>query len=92
MAIDAYVWLAYRLHALDWPTPISWIALHKQFGAGFNLVRQFKAKFRGPLDLALAVYPEAKVDICSQGLVLHPSPAPVPEHKAPRVMRLNSYR
>jgi hypothetical protein len=92
MAIDAYVWLAYRLHALGRPTLISWAALHKQFGAGFNLVRQFKAKFREPLDLALAVYPEAKVDICSQGLVLHPSPAPVPEHKAPNVMRLNNYR
>jgi Plasmid encoded RepA protein len=36
-AIDAYDWLAYRLHSLMKPTPISWAAVHAQFGAGFRL-------------------------------------------------------
>jgi hypothetical protein len=89
MAIDAYVWLAYRLHALNSPISMTWAALHGQFGAGFNLVRQFKAKFREPLALALAVYPEAKVDIGERGVVLHPSPAPVPENKTSGVVRLS---
>lgn len=92
MAIDAYVWLAYRLHVLGGPIPITWAALHKQFGAGFNIVRQFKAKFREPLTLALAVYPEARVDIGEQGIVLHPSPAPVPEDRTSRAGRLTSRR
>lgn len=92
MAIDAYVWLAYRLHALSGPTPMTWVALHRQFGAGFNLVRQFKAKFREPLALALAVYPEAKVDIGERGVVLHPSSAPVPEDKTPGTVRFTSRR
>ena len=89
MAIDAYVWLAYRLHALNSTISMTWAALQGQFGAGFNLVRQFKAKFREPLALALAVYPEAKVDIGERGVVLHPSPAPVPENKTSGVVRLS---
>jgi len=36
MALDLYVWLAYRLHILQKPTPIRWTRLHQQFGAGFN--------------------------------------------------------
>jgi hypothetical protein len=92
LAIDAYVWLAYRLHALGEPTPLTWTALHRQFGAGFSLVRQFKAKFREPLALALAVYPEAKVDIGDKSIVLHPSPAPVPEDRTPGVVRFLSRR
>jgi hypothetical protein len=92
LAIDAYVWLAYRLHALSGPTPITWVALHRQFGAGFSLVRQFKAKFREPLALALSVYPEAKIDIGEQKVVLHPSPAPVPESRTPGIVQLITRR
>jgi hypothetical protein len=35
LAIDVYIWLAYRLHSLIKPMPVSWQALHTQFGAGF---------------------------------------------------------
>jgi hypothetical protein len=37
MALDLYAWLAYRLHVLKAPTPVSWTALKGQFGAGFDL-------------------------------------------------------
>jgi hypothetical protein len=89
MAIDIYVWLAYRLHVLAEATPITWKALHAQFGAGFSQVKHFKPKFQEPFRLAMAVYPEAKVDIDEQGLILYPSPAPVPEHRAQGVVRLS---
>lgn len=79
MALDVYVWLAYRLHVLNQPTPLSWPALYQQFGAGFKLLRQFKPEFRKALSYALAVYPEAKVIESSDGVVLHPSRPPVPE-------------
>jgi hypothetical protein len=39
MAIDLYVWLAYRLHALSGPVPVSWQALRRQFGAGYSELR-----------------------------------------------------
>lgn len=85
LAIDLYIWLAYRLHSLSRPTPVSWAAIHAQFGAGFRLVRQIKPTFVEALTLALAVYPEARVDIEKGGVVLHPSPPAVPKVVARRL-------
>lgn len=76
-ALDAYVWLAYRLHALSGPTPISWAALHQQHGVGYARVRDFKKRFLPTLAAALAVYPEARVDVTDDGLILHPSAPPI---------------
>jgi hypothetical protein len=77
LALDVYIWLAYRLHVLPWVTPVTWTALHGQFGAGFKAIRQLKPTFREALTLALAVYPEAKVEEDAAGMVLHPSPPAV---------------
>jgi hypothetical protein len=77
MALDAYAWLAFRLHSLKGPVPITWSALKVQFGAGFASLRHFKETFSGNLSLATAVYPEAKVDVNDRGLTLMPSPPPV---------------
>jgi len=81
MAIDIYVWLSYRLHVLGRATPITWAAVHGQFGAGYRAVRQFKPRFIECLKTALAVYPDARVDVTDAGLVLHPSAPPVPERE-----------
>jgi hypothetical protein len=85
LAIDVYIWLAYRLHSLGKPTPVTWAALHAQFGAGFRLIRQIKPTFLEALQLALAVYPEARVDIEREGVVLHPSAPAVPRPEARRL-------
>jgi hypothetical protein len=85
MAIDVYIWLAYRLHSLSKPTTVSWTAVHGQFGAGFRLVRQIKPTFLEALNLALAVYPEAGVRIEREGVVLYPSPPAVPKAEARRL-------
>ncbi len=77
MALDLYAWLAYRLHALQKPTPITWRALKPQFGMGFGRMDNFRARFLDNLKLALAVYPDAKVDVEEAGLILHQSPPPV---------------
>ncbi len=76
-ALDAYAWLAYRLHSLTGPKPVTWKALMSQFGAGFSRLDNFRARFLPNLKLALAVYPEAKVDINEKGVVLYPSKPPV---------------
>ena len=84
-AIDVYCWLAYRLHSLNKPTPISWSALKVQFGAGVSQMNNFRHRFLPNLKLALAVYPEARVEVSDdgRGLVLHPSRPPVtPRHVA----------
>ncbi|MDO9711791.1 replication protein RepA [Paracraurococcus lichenis] len=82
MAIDFYVWLAYRLHALDRPVPISWAALKSQFGQSYAVARKFRRDATANLVLALAVYPEAKLVIDDKdGLILYPSPPPVAERR-----------
>jgi hypothetical protein len=85
LAIDVYVWLAYRLHSLHKPTPLLWTAIHSQFGGGFRAVRHLKPVMLDALRLALAVYPEARVNVREEGLVLHPSPPAVPKAEARRI-------
>jgi hypothetical protein len=87
-AIDVYIWLAYRLHALTRPTPVTWAAIHAQFGAGFRLIRQLKPTFLEALQMALAVYPEASVQVEDSGLLLHPSPPAIPRAEAKRLQIL----
>lgn len=79
MSIDVYIWLAYRLHILSKPQPISWPALFAQFGGGFGHIWSFKPKFKVVLDQALAVYQDANVTLSDDGIILHPSPPPVPK-------------
>lgn len=84
LALDIYIFLAYRLHVLDKPTKVSWGSLFKQFGASYSEKRFFVARFKDPLELALAVYPEAHVEVDESGLTLHPSPSPVPKARLPK--------
>jgi len=78
MALDIYCWLAYRLHVLPAQRSISWKALHAQFGTGFIRLDHFRPRFTENLQLALAVYRDARVEISPKGLVLEPSRPPVP--------------
>jgi hypothetical protein len=52
----------YRLHVLQKPTTVNWGAPHGQFGVGFKAIRHFRPTFLGNLRLALAAYPDARVD------------------------------
>ncbi len=77
MALDVYCWLAYRLHVLPGARNISWKALHAQFGAGFTRLDHFRTRFLENLELAAAVYRDARVETGLKGLTLHPSRPPV---------------
>jgi hypothetical protein len=87
-AIDVYCWLAYRLHSLAGPKLVTWAALRAQFGRAMPGAAQFKYYFKVTLELALAVYPDAKVDVDDRGLTLYPSRPPV----SPRVIALGGKR
>lgn len=86
VSLDLYIWLAYRLHTLQRPTPVRWTALREQFGAGYTQVKLggWKRDFLKALAPAVSAYPEARVDVEDEGLVLHPSRPPV----APRALAL----
>jgi hypothetical protein len=73
MVIDVYVWLAYRLHALKKDVEVGWPALHAQFGAGFGRLRRFRGHFIECLALAVAAYPEARIELGDHGVILRPS-------------------
>jgi hypothetical protein len=81
-ALDCYIWLAYRLHSLSGPRLVTWKALKGQHGSGFKELYHFKSKFPGVLQLALAVYPAANVEVVNEGIILKPSRPPV----APRAV------
>lgn len=77
MALDLYCWLAYRLHVLPGTRAVSWKALKSQFGTGFSRMDHFRPTFKDNLSLAMAVYPDAAVDVTEKGLMLQPSRPPV---------------
>jgi hypothetical protein len=77
MSLDIYVWLAWRCHQLNKPTPISWPAIFAQFGGGFRAMKHFKPSFIEALGAAHAAYPEAMIDVEERGIILHPSRPPV---------------
>jgi replication initiator protein len=78
MAIDIYLWLAFRLHSLPKETQVSWDKLWRQFGSRVGLLKNFRPQFEGPLHLALSAYKQARVRVHDRGLLLEPSPAPGP--------------
>ena len=73
MVIDVFIWLSYRLHALKRDVEVGWPALHAQFGAGFTRLRRFREHFIECLALAMAAYPEAKLELSERGVILKPS-------------------
>ena len=84
LSLDVYIWLAYRLHTLDRPTPVRWAALSDQFGGTYARRRDFVRDFKKALAPAVTAYPEARVEVEDGGLVLHPSHPPV----APRLFAI----
>ena len=86
MAIDTYVWLAYRLRALQKPKTIPWPDVQNQFGPQFSRLRKFRESFVQVLKNVMLVYPEAKVDVSDAGVILYPSPPAVPERTTVQVL------
>jgi hypothetical protein len=82
MALDLYMWLAYRLRSLENEKAIGWAALKGQFGGGVSAMRNFKPLFSENLQLALSVYRTANVVMTSTGVLLRPSPPPVPQRSS----------
>ena len=76
-AMDCYLWLAYRLHALSSNRLVTWAALKGQFGGGVKELFHFKPAFMKSLSLAMAVYPNANIEAVPEGLILKPSRRPV---------------
>lgn len=70
MALDVYCWLVYRLCQLEKPLPLSWEALWRQFGQGFDRSHMFKFRqfFRRILVEVRSVYKAARIEEPPRGL------------------------
>jgi hypothetical protein len=77
LALDLYYWLAHRLYSVRKPTLVPWALLARQFGSQYAVLRQFKAQVVKQLRVISLAYPQARVNITGDGLLLSPSPLPV---------------
>jgi hypothetical protein len=73
MDLDVYAWLVHRLFHLHKPSMVSWEQLSNQFGHNYREPRTFRRFFLDSLKRVSAVYPEAKLNIGSSGVLLLPS-------------------
>ena len=74
---DVYLMLCYRLHRLNAKgVKVTWKQWQEQFGqeyTGSDSLRNFKDRFIPAVKDALSVYPDAKVEIVTGGLMLRKS-------------------
>jgi hypothetical protein len=79
LALDAYQWLAYRYAYLKKPSQPTWEQLSLQFGSNCARPRKFKESFAEVLRTVKTVYPQARFEVSDKGLLLLPSPTPIPK-------------
>ncbi len=78
LALDLYAFLAYRLPRLREPLRLSWAAVTAQFGTADTPPRKMAQLIRDALTEVRAAYPDARVEVVREGLILRQSPPSVP--------------
>jgi len=81
LALDTYTWFTHRLHRVRKPTgaKLSWANLREQFGQEYADPKNFKREMTKAIRQVLAVYPDAHVEDVPGGILLLPSPPPIPK-------------
>jgi hypothetical protein len=77
LAIDVYMWLAYRLYRVEKSIFFSWEKILQHFAPEYKDKKDFRKKFITALSHVRQVYPAAQVDVIRGGIVLHQSPPPI---------------
>jgi hypothetical protein len=85
MGLDAYAWLAQRLHRIapGQRTCVSWVSLAEQFGSGYGQLRAFRRVFKRTLAQVKAVYPHANFAFDAEGMRLSHSRPPIARRLLP---------
>jgi hypothetical protein len=83
LSLDLYAWATRRVSYLKKPLRIPWASFQLSFGAGYAETPQGKSRFRGNAIEALrrvkVVYPQLKIEILQDGILLYPSLTHVPK-------------
>jgi hypothetical protein len=74
MQIDIYVWLVHRMVRVRKETNVSWAQLEQQFGANYRRRRDFVRDFKKNLQEVRCYYPDSRVVVTDDGLILRRSP------------------
>ncbi|GLJ00279.1 plasmid encoded RepA protein [Sphingobium sp. BS19] len=77
LALDFYVWLASTLPAIHAPALVPWEHTWAWFGSSYRRLGHWKSSARLPLAMALAAYPQARLTLGDDGILLHPSAATI---------------
>jgi hypothetical protein len=79
MALDAYCWLAQRLHRVPSGRPllVPWPALKAQFGWHYDRMNNFRYDFRQALAEVRTQYVDARFDLDHRGMLLRHGPPPI---------------
>ena len=87
LSLDLYAWATRRVSYLKRPLKISWRSFQVSFGAGYADTPQGKSRFRGNAIEALrrvkTVYPQLKIELKRDGLLLFPSSTHIPVKTLP---------
>jgi hypothetical protein len=72
LAIDTYCWLTWRTCYLLHPVRIKWSTLAAQFGSSYKEVRFFKVNFLRAARDVIRLYPDVRMVVETDSLVIHP--------------------
>ena len=82
LSLDLYSLICHKTYSArkdDETKTIPWEGLHRQMGAEYKELRNFRAKVVATVKKIRLVYPEMKVDVSEDGLHIHPAPLAIPE-------------
>ena len=71
--LDLYFWLGWRIHNIDQPLHLSWVAVTEPFGKGVPRPRDFRAKFAEEVGHLKEVLPKLPLKLTERGLTLAPA-------------------
>lgn len=81
LALDIYASLAHWLPRISSPTPMGWATLVRAFGSDGEATFTFGRRLRKVLPAVSEAYKDARVEVGRTGIIMHPSPPPVPHSR-----------
>lgn len=87
LALDLYTWLTFRVHRLEQPVTISWLALERQLGSNYASTDEFARRCRRAIRKIQIVYPELRVEFPRGRIRLAPCSTHVPRRSTRRSLR-----
>jgi hypothetical protein len=73
VALDLYMWLAWKAATVRAPVPVPWCLLHRQVGTEIKRERRFREVVLGHLKKIVGLYPDLRIEATPSALIVKPS-------------------